>query len=126
MVEDLATRRLVLREYDDVLKRLTGKAFSEAVSETRLESVRKRLEAVGDDLHADSTAQESEAFALLPVGISPEERGARNRERNRLHARKSRQRKKLLMENLHEQCEACVNDIHTLRNVSEPLSPPPR
>ncbi len=127
MVATLERRLDEMRRYDAVMLSHTGQPYQSHLEAegrcTNLTTVRQGVEAAGDDIAGPGADDDP---APMQAGASTEDRAARSRERNRLHARRSRQRKKLLMESLKEQCDACSRDIAAIRSVSAIPRPRPR
>ncbi|KAA0174779.1 hypothetical protein FNF27_03676 [Cafeteria roenbergensis] len=118
MVATLERRLDEMRRYDAVMLSHTGQPYQSHLEAegrcTNLTTVRQGVEAAGDDIAGPGADDDP---APMQAGASTEDRAARSRERNRLHARRSRQRKKLLMESLKEQCDACSRDIAAIRSM---------
>lgn len=107
----------VLAVWDNLLRRTTGRRLRGLVEETNIDRTLKRLDMDTERMLEAATAEEAASLAALPKPRTAEERAARTRGRNKLHARRSRQRKKLLVQNLTKQASALAMDIDAVKKL---------
>jgi hypothetical protein len=109
---------------EDLLVRSTGKDYVSFLQQqgrvSFLSVVREKIASALELTSSDAWLSTTESEAPLREDATDAEKIARNRERNRIHARRSRMKKKIMLEGLKDETEACRKDTLFLIKVSEP------